>query len=183
MDVRSIRRDLSQPHHGTNGNGVAPVQPRPVENIKVQIAVKKHLFQGAPGGPMADIGEVGDHCTCHASTPTGAFTLPPLTLAAATLLAGCCHPSRPSQSTLGDLPPCQLWSIRDHARPAQSCRHSCGQLGGWPSFHRQSRQSAQLQHTACLPVHLLSVCFAHLHFTLSVCLCLSVSDLSGYPIL
>ena len=27
-----------QPHHGTNGNGTVPDQPKPAENIKVQIA-------------------------------------------------------------------------------------------------------------------------------------------------
>ena len=56
-----------QPHHGANGNGTVPEQPKPAENIKVQIAIKKHLFQGVPGGPMVDIGQVGEapelfHC-------------------------------------------------------------------------------------------------------------------------
>ena len=43
-----------QPHHGTNGNGAVPDQPKPAENVKVQIAIKKHLFQGVPGGPKKE---------------------------------------------------------------------------------------------------------------------------------
>ena len=49
-----------QPHHGANGNGTVPEQPKPAENIKVQIAIKKCLFQGVPGGPMVDVGQVGE---------------------------------------------------------------------------------------------------------------------------
>ena len=97
------------------------------------------------------------------------FTLPPHTLAAATLLAGCCHPGRLAQSTLGDLPLCQQWSITDHAQPAQSCRHSCGQLGGWPSpTGRAGSQPNCNTLPACPSV------FCLFHLMLPVCLCVSV---------
>ena len=97
------------------------------------------------------------------------FTLPPHTLAAATLLAGCCHPGRLAQSTLGDLPLCQQWSISDHAQPAQSCRHSCGQLGGWPSpTGRAGSQPNCNTLPACPSV------FCLFHLMLPVCLCVSV---------
>ena len=106
------------------------------------------------------------------------FTLPPHTLAAATLLAGCCHPGRLAQSTLGDLPLCQQWSITDHAQPAQSCRHSCGQLGGWPS---PTGRAGSQPNCNTLPACPSVVCLFHL--LLPVCLCLSVKSCESARIL
>ena len=118
---------------------------------------------------FSDLG-VGASLGMNEETHSCPFTLPPHTLAAATLLAGCCHPGRLAQSTLGDLPLCQQWSITDHAQPAQSCRHSCGQLGGWPS---PTGRAGSQPNCNTLPACPSVVCLFHL--LLPVCLCLSLS--------
>ena len=101
----------------------------------------------------------------------------------ATTHTGCCHP--PSWL----LPPWQAGPKhigRFASLPAVEHHRPCSaspvlQALLWPTgrlafSHRQSRQSAQLQHTACLSICCLSVSsvVACLSLSVSVCLCLPV---------